>query len=46
MSIASSCYPTGLANVGQRTPEALGDLGATLIKEGISVTIVGIRDWL
>lgn len=32
----------GLANVGPRTPEELGRLGASLVKEGISVTTVGV----
>ena len=32
----------GLANVGPSTPEALGRLGAALIKENISVTTVGL----
>jgi Ca-activated chloride channel family protein len=32
----------GLANVGPRTPEDLGRLGAALIKEDISVTTVGV----
>ena len=32
----------GLANVGQSSPEELGDLGASLIKEGISVTTLGL----
>ncbi|MCP4119714.1 MAG: VWA domain-containing protein [Desulfobacteraceae bacterium] len=32
----------GLANVGPRTPEDLGRLGAALIKEKISVTTVGV----
>ena len=32
----------GLANVGPSTPEDLGRLGAALIKEGISVTTVGV----
>lgn len=32
----------GLANVGPRSPEDLGRLGAALIKEGISVTTVGV----
>ncbi|RTZ98289.1 MAG: hypothetical protein DSY89_09800 [Deltaproteobacteria bacterium] len=32
----------GLANVGPNTPEDLGRLGAALIKEGISVTTVGV----
>lgn len=32
----------GLANVGPRTPEDLGRLGAALIKEKISVTTIGV----
>jgi len=32
----------GLANVGPSTPEELGRLGASLLKEGISVTTVGV----
>jgi len=32
----------GLANVGPRSPEDLGRLGAALIKEDISVTTVGV----
>ncbi|MDY6881819.1 MAG: VWA domain-containing protein [Desulfatiglans sp.] len=32
----------GLANVGPRTPEDLGRLGVALLKEGISVTTVGV----
>ena len=32
----------GLANVGPGTPEELGRLGASLVKEGISVTTVGL----
>jgi Ca-activated chloride channel family protein len=32
----------GLANVGPDTPGALGDLGASLSKEGISVTTLGL----
>ena len=32
----------GIANVGPRTPEDLGRLGVALIKEGISVTTVGV----
>jgi len=32
----------GLANVGQSSPEALGELGASLIKEGIAVTTLGL----
>ncbi len=32
----------GLANVGPQTPEALGSLGAQLVREGISVTTVGL----
>jgi Ca-activated chloride channel family protein len=32
----------GLANVGPQTPEALGSLGATLVREGISVTTIGL----
>jgi len=32
----------GLANVGPSTPQDLGRLGAALIKEGISVTTVGV----
>jgi Ca-activated chloride channel family protein len=32
----------GLANVGPSTPEDLGRLGASLIKDGISVTTVGV----
>jgi Ca-activated chloride channel family protein len=34
----------GLANVGPSSPEDLGRLGAALLKEGISVTTVGIGD--
>ncbi|MEE8450369.1 MAG: VWA domain-containing protein [Thermoguttaceae bacterium] len=32
----------GLANVGPKTPGELGDLGASLVKEGISVTTLGL----
>lgn len=32
----------GLANVGPSSPEALGRLGASLMKEGISVTTIGL----
>jgi len=32
----------GLANVGPSTPEELGRLGASLMKEGISVTTIGL----
>ncbi len=32
----------GQANVGPQTPEALGSLGARLVREGISVTTVGL----
>ncbi|MBI5529674.1 MAG: VWA domain-containing protein [Deltaproteobacteria bacterium] len=32
----------GIANVGPSSPEALGALGASLIKEGISVTTIGL----
>ncbi len=32
----------GLANVGPDTPGALGELGASLFKEGISVTTLGL----
>jgi Ca-activated chloride channel homolog len=32
----------GLANVGPSSPEDLGRLGAALVKEGISVTTVGV----
>ena len=32
----------GLANVGPSTPAELGELGSSLIKEGISVTTIGI----
>ncbi|MEW6111052.1 MAG: VWA domain-containing protein, partial [Thermodesulfobacteriota bacterium] len=32
----------GLANVGPSSPEELGRLGASLVKEGISVTTVGV----
>jgi Ca-activated chloride channel homolog len=32
----------GLANVGPSSPEDLGRLGAALIKEGISVTTIGV----
>ena len=32
----------GLANVGPDTPGALGDLGASLKREGISVTTIGL----
>lgn len=32
----------GLANVGPRSPEELGRLGAALIKEDISVTTIGV----
>ncbi len=32
----------GQANVGPRSPGALGELGASLIKDGISVTTIGL----
>jgi Ca-activated chloride channel family protein len=32
----------GLANVGPSTPTALGELGASLMKEGIAVTTLGL----
>ncbi|MDP3070714.1 MAG: VWA domain-containing protein [Opitutaceae bacterium] len=32
----------GLANVGPSSPEELGRLGASLVKEGISVTTIGL----
>ncbi len=32
----------GLANVGPQTPSELGDLGESLMKEGISVTTMGL----
>lgn len=32
----------GLANVGPETPEELGRLGAELVKEGMSVTTIGL----
>jgi Ca-activated chloride channel family protein len=32
----------GIANVGPSSPTELGDLGASLIKEGISVTTIGL----
>lgn len=32
----------GIANVGPSSPSELGDLGASLIKEGISVTTIGV----
>ena len=32
----------GLANVGPQTPGALGELGASLVKERISVTTIGL----
>ncbi|QYM80843.1 VWA domain-containing protein [Horticoccus luteus] len=32
----------GLANVGPSSPEALGQLGRSLMKEGISVTTIGL----
>src|SRR5205085_8842601 len=32
----------GLANVGPSTPEELGRLGTSLMKEGISVTTIGL----
>ncbi len=32
----------GQANVGPRTPGALGELGASLMKEGIAVTTIGL----
>jgi len=32
----------GIANVGPRSPQALGQLGAKLLKEGISVTTLGL----
>ena len=34
----------GLANVGPSSPYELGELGASLLKEGISVTTVGLGD--
>jgi len=34
----------GLANVGPSSPAELADLGASLIKEGISVTTIGLGD--
>ena len=34
----------GKANSGPSSPKALGDLGASLIKEGISVTTLGLGD--
>lgn len=34
----------GMANVGPSSPYELGDLGASLIKEGISVTTIGLGD--
>lgn len=34
----------GLANVGPHSPEDLGRLGASLIKEGISVSTVGVGE--
>ncbi len=33
----------GIANVGPSSPEALGNLGASLGKEGISVTTIGLE---
>ena len=32
----------GLANVGPKTPSALGELGSSLIKEGISISTMGL----
>ena len=32
----------GLANIGPSSPDALAELGASLIKEGISVTTIGL----
>lgn len=32
----------GLANIGPSTPKELGNLGASLIKEGISVSTIGV----
>lgn len=32
----------GLANVGPSSPEELGRLGASLVKEGVSVTTIGV----
>ncbi len=32
----------GLANVGPQTPQELGELGASLAKEGMSVTTIGL----
>ena len=34
----------GLANVGPSSPEELGRLGASLVKEGISVSTIGVGD--
>jgi Ca-activated chloride channel family protein len=34
----------GLANVGPSSPEELGELGSSLIREGISVTTIGLGD--
>lgn len=34
----------GQANVGPHTPQALGQLGQSLLKEGISVTTLGLGD--
>lgn len=34
----------GIANVGPSSPSELGELGASLIKEGIAVTTVGLGD--
>ena len=36
----------GQANVGPNSPEALAELGSSLIKEGISVTTIGLgTEW-
>ena len=32
----------GLANVGPKSPDELGELGASLVKDGISVTTIGL----
>ena len=32
----------GLANVGPQSPSELGDLGSSLIEDGISVTTIGL----
>ncbi len=34
----------GQANVGPQTPEALGSLGARLLREGVSVTTIGLGE--